>query len=417
MSVPLSPALKSWQAAFDALPGIDEHKRLAFANFLARGLPTAKTDAWKYTDLRRLAMREFSVAREPAALSAELESLLLPSPPNALRFVIVDGQLSEPLSTALPRGITLSRSATNVIRTEAFELLNSALGSAPIRLDIAANANIETPIYIAHVWTDTAKSLMSHPHVALTLGINAKATLVEHHLGAAAEHNFANSVIHIDVADGATLVHIRLQDDAPGNFNVGMIRAAVSSGASYINHHYLLGGGLSRTDIHVRLAGEGAHTELHGLVFANHTQHLDVRTCIEHQVPNTQSREDYRGIADHRGRVIFNGKVIVAKDAQRTDAAQSSRNLLVSPHAEIDTRPELEIYANDVKCAHGATVGQLDANSLFYLQSRGVGRDEARSLLTQAFATEVIERAPVRSVRDRVLAQLKNRMKTEVGSL
>jgi Fe-S cluster assembly protein SufD len=147
------------------------------------------------------------------------------------------------------------------------------------------------------------------------------------------------------------------------------------------------------------------------LVFANQTQHLDVRTVIDHQVPNTRSSEDYRGIADHRGRVVFNGKVIVSKDAQKTDARQSSRNLLLSPQAEIDTRPELEIYANDVKCAHGATVGQLDATALFYLQSRGIALEEARALLTHAFAAEVIERIPVAIVRNHVLSRLMSRMR------
>jgi Fe-S cluster assembly protein SufD len=183
-----------------------------------------------------------------------------------------------------------------------------------------------------------------------------------------------------------------------------------------LNHHYAFGSGLSRADFEVRLTGTGAHTELHGLIFARGSQHLDVRTCIEHAAPDTQSREDYRGIADQRGRVVFNGKVIVAKDAQRIDAAQSSRNLLLSPQAEIDTRPELEIHANDVKCAHGATVGQLDATALFYLQSRGIARDEARALLTHAFAAEVIERIPVDAVRNHVLARFLERMRAGVDA-
>jgi Fe-S cluster assembly protein SufD len=293
--------------------------------------------------------------------------------------------------------------------------LNAALAAKPIRLEIESSLN--EPIYLAFVWTQSSKSLMAHPRVEVVASDGIKATLVEHHMGSSTESNLTNTAIDIQVGSGASLDHIRLQEDSHANFNIGSVRAAVSRSGCYVNHHHVLGGGLARADIYVELKGEDARTELHGLVFANQMQHLDVRTCIDHQVPNTQSREDYRGIADHRGRVIFNGKVIVAKDAQRTDAAQSSRNLLLSPQAEIDTRPELEIYANDVKCAHGATVGQLDANSLFYLQSRGIEQVEARSLLTQAFATEVIERLPVPAVRDRVLARLKTRMKTEGLSL
>jgi Fe-S cluster assembly protein SufD len=165
--------------------------------------------------------------------------------------------------------------------------------------------------------------------------------------------------------------------------------------------------------MHIRLVDIDAAAELHGLVLAQNSQHLDVYTCIEHQAPQTRSIEDYRGIADQRGRVVFRGKVVVAKDAQKTDAKQSSRNLLLSTHAEIDTRPELEIYANDVKCAHGATVGQLDSSSLFYLRSRGIDADEARALLTHAFAAEVIERIPHALVQEHVLARLMTRMRTQ----
>jgi Fe-S cluster assembly protein SufD len=255
---------------------------------------------------------------------------------------------------------------------------------------------------------------MSSPRIDVRLGSNSKATLVEHHIGAGAEANFTNAVIDIRVGEHAMLEHIRVQEDAVSNFNIGSIHATVASGASYLSHQYVFGASLARTDIHVALTGSEALTELHGLVFATQTQHLDVRTVIDHQVPSTRSIEDYRGVADHRGRVVFNGKVIVSKDAQKTDARQSSRNLLLSPQAEIDTRPELEIYANDVKCAHGATVGQLDAAALFYLQSRGVARDEAKALLTHAFAAEVIERIPVPVVREHVLSQLMARMRSGV---
>lgn len=414
MSTPLSPALKSWQAAFDAQPS-DEQRRLAFANFLARGLPTAKNDAWKYTDLRRLALKEFRTPTKSLASTGDAEKLF--SMNTSLRLVFIDGHLSESLSTKAPASVRVSQSIDNVIRGEAFELLNRALTVTPIRLDVSADAKALDPIYVAFLWTENSKALMAHPRLEIALSSKANATLVEHHIGSVSESNLTNAALQIDVGADASLEHIRLQEDVHGNFNIGSIRATVARNGSYVNHQHILGAGLARTDILIELQGEEARTELHGLVFANQTQHLDVRTCIDHQVPNTQSREDYRGIADHRGRVIFNGKVIVAKDAQRTDAAQSSRNLLLSAQAEIDTRPELEIYANDVKCAHGATVGQLDANSLFYLQSRGIDATEARSLLTQAFATEVIERLPVQAVRDRVLAQLKTRMKTEGSAL
>ena len=405
-----APALKSWQAAFDTRSDVSAEQRAAFAEFLKQGLPTTKNDAWKYTDLRRLAMKEFRLASGSSATPVGL----LPFE-NAIVFV--DGalrpspQLSDAQEVRMPR-VHGGTGAAPIKGEGAFEKLNAAFAAAELTIDIAS----EQPLYLVHAWTSSSGNAMSHPRISIKLASNKKATLIEHHIGANTDANFTNSVLDIEVGENASLEHIRVQDDAATNFNIASARATVARGGSYVNHHYVLGGGLARTDINVQLVGEHADAELHGLVFARDSQHLDVRSVIDHQVPNTQSREDYRGIADQRGRVVFNGKVIVAKDAQRTDAAQSSRNLLLSPQAEIDTRPELEIYANDVKCAHGATVGQLDAAALFYLQSRGIARDEARALLTHAFAAEVIERIPIAVVREHVLARFMERMRSGVAA-
>lgn len=404
-----SSALKSLQAAFAAQTNPDAHQRRAFADFLARGLPTAKLDAWKYTDLRRLALKEFRSATNANAHG--IVAGLLPLNEGA-RLVFVDGRLSESMSRNA-EGVTIeTQSSVTVLGTEAFDLLNAAFSTGTIEIHVQAEQSDERPIYIAFAWTKSAGELMAHPRVRIKVRNRAKAVVVEQHIGENSVANFRNTILDIEVGEEAALQHVRIQDDADVNFNIGAARIDVARGARYINHHYSSGGGLSRADVTVRLLGEGAETELHGLIFAQSTQHLDVRTCIEHDAPNTRSREDYRGVANHRGRVVFNGKVIVAKNAQRTDAAQSSRNLLLSPHAEIDTRPELEIYANDVKCAHGATVGQLDASALFYLRSRGIDQSEARALLTQAFTTEVVERIPLHAVREHVLNRLAARMRS-----
>jgi Fe-S cluster assembly protein SufD len=410
-SVLTTPTLKSWQSVFDAQPDVTATQREAFGRFLERGLPTSKLDAWKYTDLRRLAMRQFRLP-EPTQLPPNklpIDELLLPSMGGQL-FLYVDGVLRSATQAVLRTPAVVQLSA------DAFDLLNTAFSTGCTQITVAENQIIEQPIYLAFVWTKAAGSVMSNPRVKVSLGSDGKATLVEHHIGVNVESNFTNTVLEIHIGERASLEHIRVQEDSASNFNIGSVRTTVARGASYLSHQYILGGGLARSDIHVALTGAEAVTELHGLVFAQQTQHLDVRTVVDHQVPNTRSSEDYRGIADHRGRVVFNGKVIVSKDAQQTDARQSSRNLLLSPQAEIDTRPELEIHANDVKCAHGATVGQLDATALFYLQSRGIAREEARALLTHAFATEVIERIPVPAVRDHVLSRLMSRMRSEVAS-
>jgi Fe-S cluster assembly protein SufD len=398
-----SPLARSWQAAFDAQPSINTTQRRAYEAFLTRGLPTTKIDAWKYTDLRRFSMRQFHLpALQQASVAAD--AYLLPEM-GSRRFIFIDGVLLPP-TQQIPPGADVPMPA------DAFGLLNAAFAPGGVKIDIADNQVVDQPIYIAFVWTQAAQALMNHPHVRVTIGNSSSATLVEHHIGLNTEANFTNAVFDIQVSDQAALDHVRIQDDAVVNFNICNVHATVGRAASYRSFHYVLGGSLARADFRVELAGAEAKTELHGVVFAQQTQHLDIHTVVDHQVPNTTSVEDYRGIADDRGRIVFNGKVIVSKDAQRTDARQSSRNLLLSPQAEIDTRPELEIYANDVKCAHGATVGQLDATALFYLQSRGIARDEARALLTQAFAAEVIERIPVPAVREYVLSRLMTRMRS-----
>jgi Fe-S cluster assembly protein SufD len=402
----MSAVLQSWQTAFDAQRDVSAERREAFAKFLARGLPTTKWDTWKYTDLRRLALKRFrlpTAAAETQGVSKQLLNI-----ENCRRVIFVDGQLSAALSSPLTSNISLSDSQRPP-QAEPFDFLNAAFSSKEVRIRLSDDS--AQPLYVAYVWTEAANGVMAHPRISLAVDRNAQATLIEHHLGLNTEANFTNAIFDIDVGEHAALKHVRIQDDAVGNFNVGAIRVDIARSGSYTQYDYTLGGALARADIDVRLIGEAAQVELHGLIFARQIQHLDVHTCIEHRAPNTRSREDYRGIADDRGRVVFNGKVIVAKDAQRTDAAQSSRNLLLSPHAEIDTRPELQIDANDVKCAHGATVGQLDAAALFYLQSRGIEQKEARALLTQAFAAELIERAPLSIVREHVMQRLMSRLR------
>jgi len=415
-----SPALKSLQAAFDAKPNATASQRSAFAAFLAAGLPTSKQDAWKYTDLRRFALKQFKPANS-SELSAADSAALMPLA-QAHRLVFVNGVLQPNPSASTDLKIEIDSSGnaasvtTPITGNDSFGLLNAALASEVVRVNVADNSHLQAPIYVAHVWNSPGAE-MRHPRIVLSLGSHSNATFIEHFVSVqAGEAKFTNSQLEIHCGTGASLNHLRVQEDAEVNFDIGSLNATVQAHACYANYQFAVGSTLSRQSINVHLAGNEARTELHGLIFAQHTQHLDVRTCIYHDVPNTQSREDYRGIADQRGRVVFNGKVIVAKDAQRTDATQSSRNLLLSPQAEIDTRPELEIYANDVKCAHGATVGQLDATALFYLQSRGIGEHEARSLLTHAFAAEVIERVPDVTVRKRVLDRLLQRMHSPIIS-
>lgn len=427
MSAATVPFIRSLQSSLQMQE--DAYKPLratAFAEFLRIGLPTQKLDAWKYTDLRRLAAREFHLAdRAPSVDATALLSIEC-----AQRIVFVDGAFDAKLSL-LPTtaGVTArifktsptseSQIANLQARAQqsAFELLNTALSTGGAAIEVESHALLAQPIYVAFIWSKQAAGLMCHPHVTLQVVNGARAQLIEHHLNLGTAANFSNVITSITVGKNAELLHTRIQEDAAASFSIESVLVDVENSARYLNHQYVLGAGLSRCDMQLQLKGSEAHAELHGLLLAQGNQHVDVRTCIEHRVPHTRSIEDYRGIADGRGRVVFNGKVIVHPDAQKTDARQSSRNLLLAPTAEIDTRPELEIYANDVQCAHGATVGQLDASALFYLQSRGLNAADARALLTHAFAAELLERLPDATLREYLLGRLMQHLGSRLPNL
>jgi Fe-S cluster assembly protein SufD len=232
---------------------------------------------------------------------------------------------------------------------------------------------------------------MSHPRIVVRAGRNSSATIIEHYLGANEAEYFTNAVTRFEVAAGGAVKHFRLQQEAPRAFHIGHIQTRLAKDARYSIHDLQLGASLGRTGITALLEGSGAHAAMFGLFAPMGNQHLDAHTRLDHLAPNTTSEEDYRGIAGGRGRGVFNGKVIVRPDAQKTDSRQSSRNLLLSATAEIDTKPELEIYADDVQCGHGSTSGRIDENMLFYFLSRGIPRPDAERLLLQSFLADAIE--------------------------
>src|SRR5690606_23665509 len=233
----------------------------------------------------------------------------------------------------------------------AFENLNAAFCEDGIVIDVAPNTHWDDPIYVVHEWQTSGR--MSHPRIIVRLGAHSRCTLIEHYLGGESIESFTNPVVTVVAAPGACMRHYRLQQESAKTFHISTVRAQVARDARYSSHEVALGGSLGRVDVTALLEGPGADAKLRGLFVPAGSQHLDNYTCIEHVAPHTTSEEEYRGIADGRGRGVFNGKVKVHQDAQKTDAKQLSRNLLLSPTAEIDTKPELEIYANDVKCSHG----------------------------------------------------------------
>jgi Fe-S cluster assembly protein SufD len=291
-----------------------------------------------------------------------------------------------------------------------FLALNTALPSDGVLIHVPDGVEVTLPISLLFASAAGAVPAGSCPRNLIILGRNAAATVIECYTGSADGEYLTNAVTEASLGDGARLDHHRLQQEGDHAFHVANLTVAQGRDSRLVSHAYSLGAALSRNEVDVRLAAPGAETVLRGLYIAGGRQHMDHHTRIDHAVPCTRSDEHYRGVLDGHGRAVFNGKVIVHKDAQKTDARQSNANLLLSDDAEVDTKPELEIYADDVKCSHGASIGRLDDDMLFYLRSRAIPAATARSLLIFAFADEVLRDvtfAPMRSrLEQRVLGRL-----------
>ena len=411
-----------WPAGDDQL---SELRRAALERFVAAGFPTPRHEDWKYTNLRRVEARTFAPAATAAVATHDPRWI-----GNAgTRVVLVNGHCMPTLSSLeaqLP-GMTLltlkrwsendpAAVATFIAQTSraqpsALEDLNLAFFEDGVVLDLAAGANPDQPVYIVHHWSDSAAQVMSNSRVVVRAGANSRCVVIEHFVGAPAGECFTNAVCDIEVAAGANVEHYRIQQESTRGFHIGHVNVQLQQDGRYASHDIALGASLARVNLTTTLQGPGAHVTLNGLLAPLGTQHLDAHTTIDHAAPHTSSDENYRGIAGERGRGVFNGKVIVRPGAQKTDARQSSRNILLNAGAEIDTKPELEIYADDVKCSHGATTGRLDAAALFYLRSRGLDEVAARTLLIRAFAESIVTSIRPSAVRSHVEQLLGERYK------
>ena len=370
-----------------------ERRHAAIARFEELGFPTGKTEQWRYTGVGPIVAVPWSLARtgqgQPAVGSAKL--------PAGVRVARLKDVLARQPETLRER---LSR--IDGFDENAFAALNAAFFEDGLLIEIDKGAVVETPIEILFESTGGAEPSVSHPRCLILAGERSQATVIERFTGGGAEPYFQNVVTEILLEDGAVLAHYKLQQEDTKSFHVQTIAVRQGRASRFTSHNIALGAALARTDIRVELAGEGSECELNGLFLGSGTQHLDNHTTIDHATPHGVSRELYKGILDGRARGVFHGEIIVRPHAQKTDAMQTNKNLLLSKEALVNSTPALEIFADDVKCRHGSTIGQLDAGALFYLRSRGIGEVEARQLLTYAFAADVAERIRVPSVRDAV---------------
>jgi Fe-S cluster assembly protein SufD len=417
---PPSPAVarlrESYEGLRSTLPGPTARRDAAIARFVELGFPQPREEAWKYTNLRRLESRKFT-----PATSGPREVSNLPAPFVSSHLVIVNGHL-ESGSVERLAGFdvrTIDRvDATRreeLVRpltsggAERFTELNAALSLAPVLFEMPANASSDDVLQLSLHTTGLEPTLAS-PRVVVRMGPHSRGRLLLDHTDDGQHEHFTNAVVDVELAPGAELSLYRLQRQHDRAFHLERIEVSIAAGARLTVRDAQLGGSLVRLDVDVTLAGRAAATELTGVFLADGSRHLDTHACVHHRAIETVSLQDYRGIAAHRGRGVFNGKAIVHKGAQKSNARQVNRNLLLTPGAEIDTKPDLEIYADDVQCSHGATTGQLDPAALFYLRSRGLDEAEARSALTRAFAGPVLARVDVDEVATYVHDELDRRL-------
>lgn len=417
------------------LPWLARLREDAIDRFADEGWPTTRRENWRHTSLAFMAQQALAV-REAAAPEAVVAALRAryqaargaaqdaaqqgaESAPELVHndghwVVFVDGHFAPALSAigGLPGGVRIGSLADALGQIpeaveaafgqagdgEAPAALNAALAADGAWIRLGRGVAVEPPIHLVFIGATVADQHLRNLVVAEA---GAQATIVEHYPAGAAGSTLTTAVTRVIAAQDSHVTHLKLQQEAPEAIHLATIEAEQARGAVFASHSLSFGARLTRNDIRTRLAGEGAEVLLNGLYHADGRRHVDHHTRIDHARPQGTSREFYRGLLDGSARGVFTGRILVAQDAQRTDAMQRCDNLLLSRLAEADARPELEIYADDVKCAHGATVGQLDEDALFYLRSRGVDAVHARQLLTYAFAAEVLERiahAPLRAL-------------------
>lgn len=380
-------------------------------------LPTSRDENWKYANLRPLAKVQFEAASQAPSIEA---SALPQSIPGYARYTFVDGLFVPELSAVIaPTGIVFetARSATPAdLQSDdlRFARLNEANACDSARIAVEPGTRCATGLELVFVASADAQNAASYPRVELRLGEGAQLRLIERHVSAHSDANFSNSAVDVQISRGACVDHYRTQQAGVRATWIDTLSATLAEGASYHIYALNLGAQSARSTLHVRLLGRDAEFNLHAVSVADRQQVQDIYSLVEHAVANTRSRQTFRGIAAGRSRVACNSKVIVREGAHGADSYQSLRGLLAGTEAEIDVRPQLEIYTDDVRCAHGATAGKLDDNMLFYLLSRGLEPDTAQQLLKWAFLEDVVARIEVAELRRQIEQTLAGHMNVAV---
>ncbi len=430
LATPFASVAEALISAEGTVPWLKKLRQDALTQFNVLSLPAKKEEDWKYTSLWSLSQQSFNHHAESVVIAADdVDAVALLQ--DAYRVVIVDGVFSDELSDidALQSGLSISALSESVEQLEhklgkqteltkaGLNALNTMLMSEGVVISVEAKIQVEKPIEIIVVNTGNTANLATHLRHKIELESGARATVIEHYVGLTQDSYFTDVVTEVNLAESAELTHYKLQQESNNAFHIATLAAHQAQNSQWLTNNISLGAKLARNDIHSQLLGEQSHVTLDGLYLVDGEQHVDNHTRIDHAVPNTTSDELYKGVLDGNSHAVFNGKVMVHKDAQKTDANQSNRNLLLSRGCEIDSKPEMEIYADDVKCGHGSAIGQLDEDQLFFLRARGLDEVSARSLLTYAFAVEVLTRIPNQVIRDALAEVIEQRLPKTGGKV
>jgi len=421
--------LGAFRRACRTLPGqgldwLQEVRAEAIGRFAQQGFPTQRDEDWKYTSVAAIENARFNVLPFASAvhLAPCIEAHALP---GCRLLVFVNGRFEPGLCRLgrLPDGIEITSLAYRLDRdpqgleevlslshpASAFADLNLAFAADGAYVSLGPDRHLEEALQILFIVTEDSSAIQ--PRNLIFAAQGSSASIVEHHVTLGEKTHFTNAVSDIRLAPGAAIAHYKLQQESPSAFHVAAINVLQSAGSRFISGSVALGAALSRVGIHVALQAEAATCELQGLYVSDGRQHVDHHTRIDHLAPRCRSREIYKGVLDGASRAVFNGRVVVHPDAQGSDATQGNHNLLLSDHVEIDTKPQLEIWADDVQCSHGATVGQLDDDQVFYLRSRGIDLARARAMLTLGFVREIVDLVSIPSLQERLGGLLRAKLR------
>jgi len=426
--------LRSFDALEKSLNGeskspIHSVRRNAFARFLELGFPTTHDEEWRFTNIAPIRSAQFEPSfrlPQQEIAKSDLDGMYLTGP-DGIHLVFINGRFAHNLSSvggavahgevgsladAIKRSDPALASLATIASYEqnAFVALSTAFMQDGAYIRIRDGASLETPVECLFVTTSPAESLVASPRNLFLVGNDSKVTIVESYVGHQQRAYLNNVVTEIVVGRNATVEHDKLGLESRTSYHIGATTVHQSSGSRYTNNSISLGGAIVRNNITVVLAEPEAESTLNGLALATGDQLIDNHTTIDHTKPNCSSHELYKSILDGRAKGVFNGKIFVRQDAQKTDAKQTNKTLLLSDDATVNTKPQLEIFADDVKCTHGAAVGQLDEEQVFYLRSRGIGERSARDILTTAFASDVIERVHTDTLRERLGGLIQTRL-------